>query len=111
MPQLSPSTGAMETRETMPSPPGLERGNNSANVLAQLWQNPQAAVLSPWTEADYSPIGRRPELGAGREPRLFLQLEHDVLRAFPEAELAELAQILPALGDGEEMIAGELADL
>jgi hypothetical protein len=44
-------------------------------------------------------------------PRNSLKLEHDVLRALPQGELAERAQILAALGDGQEMIAGELADL
>ena len=72
-PQLPPSNGAMKTRETMPSPPGLERGNNSANVLASYGKNPQTVVLSPWPEYSpsriISPIGRRREPGVGRKLR------------------------------------------
>src|SRR5882757_7103099 len=38
-------------------------------------------------------------------------LEHDVLRAAPQRELAERHQILPPFGHRQEMVAGELSDL
>src|SRR4051794_15490094 len=37
-------------------------------------------------------------------------VEHDVLRTFPQRLLAERAQVLVALDDSEEVVAGELAD-
>ena len=42
---------------------------------------------------------------------LRLKLERNVLRAVPEREPAERGQILAALGDGQKVIAGKLADL
>src|SRR3954451_16098292 len=37
-------------------------------------------------------------------------VEHDVLGTFPQGLLTEGAQVLVALHDGEEVVAGELAD-
>src|SRR5690349_13414246 len=38
-------------------------------------------------------------------------LEENILRPLPEGHLAECGKLIPAFGDGEEMVAGELAHL
>lgn len=40
-----------------------------------------------------------------------LELEHDILRALPQAQLPKRGEILPPFGDGEKMVSRELADL
>src|SRR5271154_6439030 len=42
---------------------------------------------------------------------LLFKLEQDVLRALPQRHLPQCRQVLAALGDRQEMIAGELSDL
>src|SRR5262245_40815692 len=39
------------------------------------------------------------------------QLEDDILRAFPERHLAECGEVLAPLCHGQEVVAGQLADL
>jgi hypothetical protein len=80
------------------SPDGAQR--NPGTAL-------QPREVFPGLRGVYHRAGRRPDPVA---PSGLLGRKHDVLRAIPEHEFAQGAQIFATIHDGEKMVAGKLAD-